>query len=120
MPCAHFVPDHPVKDAMGRARPWDQKAHDRFQQLLADHGDPGLHAFKRAVVASITAGKAPSAIAVPSSRAESHVLKAALRQIAMSPDRPSEFSVWLQAFDDRRTAEGEQEEGCLLYTSRCV
>lgn len=112
VPCAHLVPAHPIKDAMGRPRSWDGGAHEQFQRMLEAYGDARLHTCKAEVVSAVRDGREPGSFVGPATRAESHAMKAALRQIATSPDRPSGLSGWLDAFDARnQDARDEPEEG---------
>ena len=51
IPCAHFYPPHPMRDAFGHRQPFRSERHAAFQTLLARYGDPQLVDIKRRVVA---------------------------------------------------------------------
>ncbi|WP_332686214.1 DUF6925 family protein [Bosea sp. (in: a-proteobacteria)] len=104
VPCAHFVPAHPVKDAMGRPRAWDAKAHAHFQSLLASFGDRSLVALKQSLVAAIEAQERPERIPEPASRFERHSMRVTLRQMAAAPQRLMNLPAWLSAFDKKETS----------------
>ena len=113
VPCAHLVPAHPLKDGMGRAKPWDASAHHEFQAILAGIGDPDLAALKREVLALVAAGQAPGSLPAPADRSARHAVRVALRQLDLAPERPAILPAWLAAFDNRPGAEeadGEDED----------
>lgn len=47
VPVAHIHPAHPLRDALGRPRPFEARHHAGFQALLERWGDPDLLAWKR-------------------------------------------------------------------------
>lgn len=111
VPCAHLVPAHAAKDALGRPRPWDEHAHRRFQRLLEAYGDAELVRLKRDLLAAIHGGSQPNSVSAPMARAASHSLKAGLRQLAASTERPLGLERWLAAFDIRTIDDGAPEDG---------
>jgi hypothetical protein len=110
VPCAHLVPAHPVKDAMGHARPWDEAAHRAFQAMLAEHGSPQLVALKTQLVAAIAAGERAADFAVPADRFARHTARVALRQLARAPGNPPVPADWLALFEPHGLEE-EPETG---------
>lgn len=82
VPCAHLVPAHPAKDAMGRPRPWDDAAHREFQHLLASHGDAAAVALKVRALGLLEAGGTVDDLDMPASRHARQAVKVALRQHA--------------------------------------
>lgn len=113
VPCAHLVPAHPLKDGMGRARPWDASAHHEFQAILVSIGDPSLAELRREVLARVAAGKPPGSLPAPEDRIARHAVKVALRQLDLAPERPATLPAWLAAFDNRpgpEEADGEDED----------
>jgi hypothetical protein len=110
VPCAHLVPAHPVKDAMGHARPWDGAAHRAFQAMLANHGSPPLVALKAGLLAAIAAGGRAAEFAVPADRFARHTARVALRQFARVPGNPPVPADWLSLFEPRGSDE-EPETG---------
>lgn len=101
VPCAHLVPAHPLKDAMGRARPWDAPDHRQFQDMLARFGDPALLAMKQEVQARVAAGAAPGDFPEPEHKIARHALKVALRQLYFGAAPAPALPNWLAAFDGR-------------------
>lgn len=108
IPCASFFPANPLRDALGRPRPFDREAHARFQALLRRFGDPVLLAVKDALAAALEAGQAPEDFPPPATRAERAVLRVALRQHACLEPRPERLAPWRAAFD--RAEEGKETE----------
>ncbi|WP_207908044.1 hypothetical protein [Bosea sp. BK604] len=82
VPFAHVVPAHPLKDAMGRRRAWDDGAHRRFQDLLARYGDAGLADLKSRFAAWVQDGREPDAFPIPADKFARHALKVARCQLA--------------------------------------
>ncbi len=110
VPCAHLIPAHPVKDAMGRPSPWDERAHKEFQRLLQAHGDAELVRVKRDLLAAIRGGDQPSSFPVPKVRAANHTIKATLRQLAASSERRKDLDSWWAVFDARKLEDGAPDE----------
>lgn len=106
VPCAHLVPAHPIKDAMGHRRPWDAQAHAAFQDMLAEYGDVRLLALKTRLAAAIAAadGEAPS---VPDDRFARHAAKVVLRQAIHANGGASPKAEWLALLDGRSVDDGE-------------
>ena len=102
VPCAHLVPAHPVKDAMGRPTPFYATAQKQFQDLLMRYGDVELVRLKESVLAAIAAGAAPSTVPAPQDRFARHAVRATLRQLAASGERLPGLSAWISAHDERR------------------
>jgi hypothetical protein len=111
VPFAHLVPAHPLKDAMGRPRPWDDAAHERFQALLAATGDPELTALKQQVVTAIRSGSDAASFREPANKFARHTLRVSLRQLRAGPPLPG-LSRWLEAFDKQAPA---SEDGADAY-----
>ncbi|RDJ26906.1 hypothetical protein DWF00_01635 [Bosea caraganae] len=103
VPFAHLVPAHPLKDAMGRPKPWDGAAHAHFQELLVAFGDASLVAVKQRLAAAIDARESPDGFLEPAGRFERHSLRVALRQLAAAPARPANLAAWLAVFDKAET-----------------
>jgi Family of unknown function (DUF6925) len=81
VPCAHFYPPHPIRDAFGHQRPFQSQHHAAFQQLLARYGDPQFVDIKRRVVESVAAGQAPPEDGMGADRLARAVVRVALRQL---------------------------------------
>ncbi len=99
VPCAHFYPAHPVRDAQGRPRPFDAQRLAAFQSLLDRFGDPQAVALKAHVHSAVTAGEKPAAIKLTDSRFARANIRVALRQLmASEPTLPS-LAAWLSAYE---------------------
>jgi hypothetical protein len=110
VPCAHLYPAHPVKDAVGRALPFDAQRHDRFQALLSRFGDPDVVALKRQVFTAIMEGRDPSAIKVPDDRfARAHV-RVAVRQLRAWRGASPALMPWIAAHDQAHAPEADDAE----------
>ncbi len=105
VPCAHLVPAHPLKDALGHRRLWDGAAHDAFQAMLDEYGDVRLLALKSRLTAAMTADGPADAASIPADRFARHVAKVLLRQMAQSGRAPA--AGWL-ALLDRDNGEGDE------------
>lgn len=103
IPCAHFYPPHPQRDADGRRLAFRPERHAAFQALLARYGDPQLFAIKQRVVASVVAGRDPSDAMMAADRFARAAVRIALRQLhaAESASRPTSpaLAAWLSAYD---------------------
>lgn len=104
VPCAHFYPAHPTKDALGRALPFDAKRHRSFQELLRRFGDPGAVALKERVMAAIVRGGAPSDIVVPNDRFTRASVRVAIRQMQASGEPPPGVADWTRLHDNAHEA----------------
>lgn len=109
VPCAHLVPAHPTKDAMGRPRAFDAAAFQRFENLLHAFGDPARIAVKQAVIADLSAGHGPEARPDPGNRFARHSVKVALRQQTAAGGHGTLLKTWLAAFDAREAGDDGQE-----------
>lgn len=99
IPCAHFYPPHPAKDAFGRFRPFGHERHAEFQALLDRYGDPELVALKRRVAAAVAAGEGPSALPIADDRYARATVRVVLRQLqALGQSTPS-LTAWLAAHE---------------------
>ena len=99
IPCAHFYPPHPMRDALGHRRPFQSEFHAAFQTLLALYGDPKLVDTKRRVVESVAAGQGPCDAGPTADRFARAAVRIALRQLqAVEQDSPA-LAAWLSAHD---------------------
>jgi hypothetical protein len=87
IPCAHFYPPHPMKDALGRPQPFDLERDQLFQKLLVRFGDPAYGALKKAVVDAVEAGRDPSTLFIPKNRFARASMRVALYQLKASSQR---------------------------------
>src|SRR4029079_17416316 len=99
VPCAHFYPAHPVKDALGRLVPFDAGRHDRFQDVLHRFGDPDAIALKLQVMTAIVEEREPSVVAVPKDRFARANVRVAVRQLRASNGPLPALGPWIAAYD---------------------
>jgi hypothetical protein len=99
IPCAHFYPPHPLRDAFGRRRPFQSERHAAFQALLARYGDPELIGIKRRVVESVSAGQGPSAAGMAADRFARAAVRVALRQLQAVGRSSPALMAWLSTHD---------------------
>jgi hypothetical protein len=110
VPCAHLYPAHPMKDALGRALPFDVRRHDSFQDMLARFGDPDAVALKQLVTAAIAQGRDPSAISVPDDRFARANVRVAVRQLGASRGPSPALMPWIAVYDQAHAAEIDDTE----------
>ena len=110
--CAHLYPAHPLRDAHGRARPFDSLRYAAFQRMLSRYGDIEHVRLKRNVAKAVLSGAGPAAIAMPSDRFMQANVRIALRQIKASEGSSPELTAWFAAHDHGLDAdEAELGEG---------
>ena len=105
VPCAHFYPAHPAKDALGRLVPFDAGRHDRFQDVLHRFGDPDAIALKRQVMTAIAEDREPSVVAVPNDRFARANIRVAVRQLRASSGPLPALGHWIAAYDQVHATE---------------
>ncbi len=110
VPCAHLYPAHPAKDALGRARLFDARRHERFQDILGLIGDPDAVALKRRVMAAIAEGHSPSAVSVPTDRFAHTNVRVTVRQVRASHGALAALSPWIAAYDRGQTDAADIDE----------
>lgn len=99
IPCAHFYPPHPMRNARGEPHAFDGGRHAAFQTLLSRYGAADLVDIKRNVLADVMAGRTPSSIGIPADRFARAAVRIALRQLrAAEPGAPA-LAAWLSAHD---------------------
>ena len=99
VPCAHFYPPHPMRDALGHGRPFQSERHEAFQTLLARYGDPQLVDTKRRVVESVAAGQVPPNGGMAADRFARAAVRVALRQLQAVEQGSPALVAWLAAYD---------------------
>jgi hypothetical protein len=95
VPCAHLYPNHPMKDALGRERPFDNSCHRSFQDLLARFGAPEAIALKARVAALVEAGQEPGSMAIAPDRFGRAAVRVALRQLKARGHASAALNAWL-------------------------
>jgi hypothetical protein len=111
VPCAHFYPPHPAKDAMGELRPFDHRQHDAFQRLMEMHGLPESVALKKQVMRAVLDGQPPFAPETVADRVGRASIRIALRQIKASGSSSRSLPAWLEAFDRLDHDIGDEDDG---------
>jgi hypothetical protein len=109
VPCAHLFPPHPLKDALGRPKPFAAQEHYAFQEILDRYGDPRLVALKRRVAAAVQAGEDPSRLDVPKDRFARSSVRAGLRQMAVLGSAGRHLSSWMRRYNGAEDAERDEE-----------
>lgn len=99
VPCAHFYPKHPIKDARGEEKPFEGACHRAFQTLLERFGAPDQMALKARVAALVAAGQGPQSMPVASDRLLRTTVRLALRQLRAADPSSRALTMWLAAYD---------------------
>jgi hypothetical protein len=99
VPCAHFYPPHPMRDAFGHRLPFQSERHAAFQALLARYGDPELTDIKRRVVESVVAGRMPPPGGMAADRFARAAVRVALRQLRVVERTSPALVAWLSTHD---------------------
>jgi uncharacterized protein DUF6925 len=97
--CAIMYPAHPLRDREGLAKPFDSRAHETFQSLLREIGDPDVVGAKQAVLDAVRKGDAPASFPALTRRHERLARRVAVRQIAHVDGPSSHLALWRDAFD---------------------
>ena len=99
VPCAHFYPAHPTKDALGALRPYEQRHYDAFRDLMQAFGDGKLVDLKNRMTVAVRAGEDPSGFAVPLDRFARTTIRICLRQLQAASDPSPTLAAWQAAHD---------------------
>lgn len=110
VPCAHFYPAHPAKDALGQARAFERSRHEAFQRLLKELGSPESAALKQQVVAAVESGEPPWSESRIGGRGARANVRIALRQMKASGFSSAALASWLVAFDRAEAAEEDSDD----------
>lgn len=98
VPCAHFYPAHPAKDARGLPRPFDPHRQASFDALLGEFGDPRFVTLKERVRTAVAEGQDPSSLPVTGRFSRTNV-RVALRQLRAAGENLPSLPAWLAAHD---------------------
>jgi hypothetical protein len=99
LPCAHFYPMHPAKDAFGCPRPFDQSHHLGFQSILVRYGDVESNRLKARVTSLVIEGRDPSYLCLSADRGSRTTVRLALRQLRATNGVWPALKAWLAAYD---------------------
>jgi hypothetical protein len=99
VPCAHFYPRHPLKDAFGREKPFDGASHRAFQDLLRRFGAADAEAIKSRVAVLVDAEQGPDGALVVNDRDTRAAVRVALRQLKAADHRSPVLSLWLSVYE---------------------
>ena len=94
LPCLFFYPANPLCDLLGRPRPFDFQAHDRFQALLARWGDPAYLAAKARIRQALAAGAAPGSFQPMAADKDHGAVTITLRQALHEDLDPDLLAAW--------------------------
>ena len=110
VPCAHFYPAHPMKDAFGVAQLYDPRRDSVFQELMQAFGDTALVDLKTCLMAAISAGTDPAAFAVPDDRFARASIRVGLRQLQVAHGPSPAIAAWRRLHDGTPHADVETED----------
>lgn len=113
VPCAHFYPQHPLKDAFGRETPFDGACHRSFQDLLERFGAPDAAVLKARVTQLVEAGQGPGEHPVADDRASRTAVRLALRQLKAANHPAPALAQWLAVHDRADEDSPEDDEQTL-------
>jgi hypothetical protein len=113
VPCAHFYPQHPMKDAFGREKPFDGACHRSFQDLLERFGAPDTAALKARVTKLVEAGQGPDDHPAADDRASRTAVRLALRQLRAANHPAPALAQWLAVYDRADEDSPEDDEQTL-------
>jgi len=111
IPCAHFYPPNPFRDANEDSRPFRREYHDAFQALLSRYGVPRLVDIKVRVAEAVRADEQPSMLHLSNDRHGRAALRVALRQLRASERMSAALAAWLSAHDRFDPEGAEPTEG---------
>ena len=111
VPCAHFYPTHPMKDASGAERPYESRCHSAFQNLMRTFGDAGLVDLKTRMIEAVSAAADPSAFAVPDDRFARATIRTTLRQLLAAGSPSPVLAAWQAVHDPPHRDELETPDG---------
>jgi Family of unknown function (DUF6925) len=109
VPCAHFYPAHPAKNARGERRPFDPHRYAAFERVLQAFGDPQSVTLKQRVRAAVLAGEGPAAVPIVNRRFDRTGIRVALRQLRAADQSLPALAAWLRAHE-RATALRAEED----------
>lgn len=95
--CVVGYPANPLRDAKGRRQAFALAAHDRFQTILAEFGDPRHVGVKNAVRDAVRSGAEPVDFPVHDHQRPAAIV--ALRQLACTDGDSPALQRWRAAFD---------------------
>jgi hypothetical protein len=98
VPCAHFYPSHPAKDAMGEPRSFDHRQYNAFQRLIQQWGSPESVALKERVAKAVLDELPPFESETPDRVGRTNI-RVALRQMQALGHSSRTFPAWREAFD---------------------
>ncbi len=98
-PCLTLYPPHPLRDGLGRCKPFDAAQHTAFQALLDAWGWPEYLDEKRRVALALNADTPPEAYAKSTSRLARAALRNALRQRVHTDGPTPLLTRWRAHFD---------------------
>ena len=110
VPCAYFYPPHPLRDGLGRARPFDAMRHAAFQRLLSRFGDRASLAVKAHILSAVAAGQGPFAVPSGGDRFARAAIRIALRQFRTSGLTSPSLPAWTSVYETGGRGEVEADD----------
>ena len=111
VPCAHFYPPHPQRDAFGSRRPFQPQRDRKFQMLMARYGDARLVDIKRSVTEAVAADRGPPDAPITADRFGRAAVRIALRQVQAAGVRSPALTSWLSVHDRFESDEPNDSSG---------
>jgi hypothetical protein len=98
VPGAEIFPASAIHDAHGRRGPFDPVRHERFQSMLAAHGDAACRRAKAETIAAVREGRPPREVPAYN-RAQRLARRVTLRQLAQTDGTSPALAAWREVFD---------------------
>jgi hypothetical protein len=99
VPCAHFYPPHPLRDAFGSPRLFQGQSSQAFQALMLRYGDPRLVGIKQSVTDAVAQGRRPPDDPIATDRFARAAVRIALRQMQAAGVGSPALTSWLATHD---------------------
>jgi hypothetical protein len=99
LPCVSLYPASPVQDDQGRVRPFDGVAFRRFDEWLAQFGEPAYVAAKQAFFDAVRAGRLPHDMSRATTRLTRNAHRIAVRQLAHLDGMSPALAAWQAALE---------------------
>lgn len=102
LPCLSMYPANPLYDGLGRDKPFDPVALERFQSLLERWGVPQYCAEKTRVMNAVDQNDLPASYNGPETRLGRTALRIALRQAGLVDNANPAVAAWREYFEPPR------------------
>ena len=99
LPALWLYPASPTLDISGHTRPFDERHHLVFQEILSSHGRTDYVDEKKRALKALAASVLPAAYDPPKTRLGRVALRVALRQARAQEGETALLAAWRDAFD---------------------